>query len=435
MIWFLYNGLFLVGFTLLLPHFLWRMVRRGGYRRGFAQRLGWYDPVTRRALAQPGRIWIHAVSVGELFVAFQFMRALRAADPGARFVVTTTTSTGHAIAARELAADDVLLYFPVDVPPVMRRVLDTIRPRLLLLVECELWPNLIRACHARGIPVGLLNGRLSDRSFRGYRRLRGFTRRLLPWIDVACMQTEEDRARLIALGARPEGVVVTGSAKYDLNGRDPAGEQRAAGVLRAAGVGEDALVWLGGSTWPGEEAVLLDRFRALRPAFPALVLVLVPRHAERAAGIVEEIRARGLPFLRRSEQDRWPAPEGPPAVLLVDSTGELKSFYAHADLIFVGKSLTQHGGQNIIEPACLAKPIVVGPHMENFAGIVQTFLAHRAVCQVQTAGELGTAVERLLGAPGERAELGARAGEVVRREAGAIQRSLAHLQPWLAKSG
>lgn len=423
MIWWLYNLLFPVAFACLLPHFLLRMLRRGGYARDFSQRFGRYGPVEAALLAAPGRpIWIQAVSVGELAVAFGFMDELRRRDPAVRFVLTTNTSTGHALALQRIRPPDVTLYFPMDVPWVVPRVLRRINPSVIVLVENELWPNLVRYARRQGIPTVLANGRISERSFRGYRRIRFITRRLLPQLHGFCVQSEADRERLLALGAPPERIEVTGSAKYDIGPTPPTAEARARAVLAKLGVKPGDPVLVGGSTWPGEEGALLDFLLAAKPRFPRLMLVLVPRHAERREEVLEEIRRRGLSVVQRSRYpDNAPAPAKRPDVLLVDTTGELRGFYAVADVVFVGKSLTQTGGQNPIEPAKDGKPVVVGPHMENFVTIAQDFREAGAWLQVRDAAGLQTVLLRLLGDAAERDRLGRAAAELVARRAGATR--------------
>lgn len=433
MIWIFYNVLFVIGFTLLLPRFFWRMWKRGGYRRNFMQRLAHYDASTRRILEQQNgpRIWVHAVSVGEMYVALRFMDALRKARPELCFALSTTTSTGHALARARIREPDVLIYFPVDIPPVMSRVLKRLRPVLLMLVDTELWPNLVRMCRRRDIPVTLVNGRVSPRSFRRYQWVRMFTSRLLPEFNVMCMQSEQDRERLIALGAPADKVFVPGSAKYEIVEKSAIGPQSACNALRGAGVPDDALVLLGGSTWPGEEEILLDLYQQLRRGFPALKLVLVPRHVERSETVINTVKEHGLTVMRRSAVQQDTPPSDPADVLLVDTTGELQQFYSCATLIFVGKSLTVHGGQNIIEPAVCGKPIVVGPNMENFPGIMEDFLEADALIQVQDAEGLRDAFRELLADADKRNAIGERAARLVEAKSGAIQKALEHILPLL----
>lgn len=425
MVWWLYNILFTIGFILLLPRFFARMLKRGGYRKGFGQRLTWYDKDTRQALTAGGeRIWIHAVSVGELFVALRFIDAWRASYPATQFVLTTTTSTGHALARDKLKSPDLLLYFPVDTPPVMRRAIRLINPRMLVLVEAELWPNLIRHCNGVQMPVVLINGRISARSFRGYQKLDWVTQRLLPKLQAFCMQGPEDAERIIAMGAPAERVEIVGSAKYEIVDRAESSEQRAREVLDVWGVEENCPVLLGGSTWPGEEEVLLDIYSRLRQKWPSLKLILAPRHVERAAEITAAIESRHIPYVRRSRLEES-IEEG--TVLLLDTTGELKHFYAHADIIFVGKSLSRTEGQNIIEPAVYGKPVLVGPRLDNFESILADFKAADAIWQVPDEAGLEAAIADLLADPARRAALGELAAALVKSRAGALQRTLDRL--------
>ncbi len=441
MIWILYNVLFAMAFVLLLPRFFLRMWRRGGYRRHFLQRLGLYSKEVQGALGPPGRIWIHAVSVGEMYVALGLVREIRERDANARFVITTTTSTGYGIGRERVSVDDVLLYFPVDFPMVIRRVLKKIRPRMLILVECEFWPNLIRRAGRQGIPVVLVNGRISDRSYRGYRKLKAFTKRLFPGINLFCVQSKTDGDRLVELGAPEDRIRIMGSAKYEVAERNPEGERTAREVMRAAGMEDRHIVLLGGSTWPGEEAALLDIYGELKSRFPDLALVLVPRHVERSEEVIGHIESRNLPYARRSEmlsERRSARPamnegiseEGTihaPPILLVDTTGELMHFYSCASIIFVGKSLTQHGGQNIIEPALYARPIIVGPNMENFPVVMKDFLKANALFQVHDTEEMKETVIRLMNGSDLRETYGERAARLVREKAGAVRKTVDEL--------
>jgi len=420
-LWLIYNLLFFIAFILILPMYLLHMRKRGGYARHFWQRIGIYDRETLRRLGDPGRVWIHAVSVGEMFIALKLMEMLRAARPEQRFVVTVATSTGHAVAERNLRAADALLYFPVDFPPVTRRVLNLLRPACLVLMEGEIWPNLIRYCSQRKIPVALINARMSDSSYAGYRKLRVFARRILPQLSLVCAQSQKDADRLLDLGASPDGVRVLGSAKYDVAEKD---KGDAVAILRQAGIGERALLLLGGSTWEGEEEALVAAYRELKPHFPELALVLVPRHVERSGRVEEVIARAGLSCARRSELKAGESlREDGRRVLLVDTTGELRKLYACADIIFVGKSLTAHGGQNLLEAAVYAKAILVGPHMENFPVVMADFRQAQAVIQLRGAEELAPALRRLLESADERRELGRRAAATVEARRGALARS------------
>jgi 3-deoxy-D-manno-octulosonic-acid transferase len=427
MIWMIYNLLFPVLFLVMLPYFLLRMCRRGGYAKGFMQRLAVYDAGLKARLGETARVWVHAVSVGETYVALRFMEEWRLVQPDIAFVMTVNTSTAHTLAAKALNKADVLVYFPVDFTWVIRRVLNVLKPRMLVLTECEFWPNLIRMSQARGIPVMLINGRMSDRSFKGYHRYRWLFTPLLRMVNHLCVQGPQDQERYLALGAAPDRVQTTGSAKYDVALKEPGKLETAAAILASARMAAGDMILLGGSTWPGEEAVLLDYYVQAKSRYPDLKLVLVPRHAERRDEVVSLIEKRGLKFAQRSKGGADAAGEAP-GVLLVDTTGELKHLYTVATVIFIGKSLTQHGGQNIIEPAVCGRPVVVGPNMENFADIVREFKAAEALIQMGTEAELRNTLDQLLADTIMRATYGARAAALVSKNRGSIKATVAAAQ-------
>jgi len=400
------------------------MWKRGGYRKDFLQRLGVYSPDVVRRLGERNRIWVHAVSVGEIYVALKLIDELRAIQPEVYFVLSTTTSTGHRIAENRINQADVLIYFPSDFPFVVKRVLVKIKPKALILIEGEIWPNIIRYAKRAGAPVMIMNGRISKYSYRGYKLLNLFFRKILADISAFLVQTDEDRLKLVELGAVDAKITVMGTAKYDVAQFDTEGEAKAREVLRSAGMTMNDLIITGGSTWSGEEDALLSVYKKLKEKFRNLKLVLVPRHAERSAEVEAEIRRSGLSYVRRTDlDDRSATGIISPDVLLVNTTGELKNFYACASVIFVGKSLSSHGGQNIIEPALYAKPIVVGPNMENFKAVVEDFLAARAIIQVKDVLGLEESFSKLFSDPAARESYGRRAGSVVNDKRGVARKS------------
>jgi 3-deoxy-D-manno-octulosonic-acid transferase len=419
MIWILYNLCFPVILLLMLPYFLFRMCRRGGYARGFLQRVGLYDTALKEKIRERPRVWIHAVSVGETFVALRFMEEWRRDQPEVAFVMSVNTSTARVLAEKSLNPEDALVYFPLDFLPVVRRVLNLIQPVMLVLTECEFWPNLLRQAKGRNCPVLLINGRMSDRSFRGYSRFSWLFSPVLRLVDCLCVQGDRDRQRYLALGVAPECVLVTGSAKYDVALKAPGSVEQAIAILREAGISASDLILLGGSTWPGEEDALLDYFKNARQRHPELKLVLVPRHAERREEVVMAIQRRGLLFIQRSK-GRMETESACPDVLLVDTTGELKHLYTAATVIFVGKSLIQHGGQNIIEPAACGKPIVVGPNMENFVDISDEFKAGGGMIQVADGKGLIRVLDELLDDASLREDIGNRAMALVLKNRGSL---------------
>jgi 3-deoxy-D-manno-octulosonic-acid transferase len=432
--WFLYNILFAIGYLALLPMFLLRMRRRGGYRQDFGDRFGCYAPGKRAALGEGGRIWVHAVSVGEALVALSFIQSVRETRPGARFVISTTTSTGHALLAARHSADDLLIYYPLDFPWIVRRAVQVIKPSMLVLTECELWPNLLRALNRRQVPVVVINGRISESSFRGYSRVRLFFRRAAVWVRHFLVQTETDARRLAALGVPAEKLTVTGSVKFDAPLAGPGTQAAARQIVQAAGMNPQGRFWVAGSTWPGEESAVLAIFNRLHVRFPDLQLILVPRHMERRQEVVQQVEASGLTYaLRSAMQADAAAPLTPvgsesPAVLVADTTGELFGYYSIATLVFVGKSLgANHGGQNPIEPAALAKPVIVGPNMENFQAVIEEMLSADALVQVPDADALESACLRLLENTAERNALAARAGAMVAARRGVMARTVAEV--------
>ncbi len=351
----LYSALLGVGLLAYLPAFLARR-RRAGYGRDLAQRFGRLGD----ALPPEPRCWVHAVSVGESAAAVPLVEGIRQRWPELGIVVSTITPTGARIVTERLAGAAAHRYFPIDLPGPVRRALEAARPRFFIAIETELWPNFLRALARRRIPAMIANGRISDRSFRRYRRVRWLMRRVLADVAVFAMQTEEDARRIRALGAPPERVVVTGNLKSDLLPEPSADDARGRERL---GLGAEARLWIAGSTHRGEEAVVLDVFLRARARCPDLRLLLAPRHPERAGEVEELIRARGLTAARRS---RLPQDAAAGAVVILDTVGELAELYRLAEIVFVGGSLVPVGGHNVLEPAMRGKPVLVGPHMSNF---------------------------------------------------------------------
>jgi 3-deoxy-D-manno-octulosonic-acid transferase len=428
--WWIYNVLFAVVYAAMAPHFLLRMKRRGGYRARFADRFGRYpEDVAARLREAGGCVWIHAVSVGEVYVAGQVMRALRERLPGVRFAFSTTSSTGWKEAEKLLGPQDTLLFNPLDFPLCVRRALDAVRPRALILTESEIWPNLIRACHHRGVPLFLVNARVSDRSAPGYRRMRFWFGPVLRLFTAIQAQSDLDKARLVAAGADPALIDVTGSFKFDVACRAPEKERAVGEFLSRHDCGRNRVLLLGGSTWPGEDAALLRAFARLRKGRPDVRLVLVPRHFEKADAVQAEIEKAGFICVRKSCESRTPAPipDDGSAVLLGDTTGELMGFYGNADIVFVGKSLCEHGAQNMIEPCLCGAATLVGPNTENFRPVMSDLLAADAIIQVPDEESLCLEIERLLGDDAGRRALGARATAAVERRKGVVARCVGAL--------
>ena len=419
MLWFLYNALFAVAYVCLLPKFFMRMAKRGGYKDHFVQRFGRFNAEDEKRLGETRRIWVHAVSVGEVFVGLKFIEKWRETHPDEQFVLSITSSTANQIAREQADPRDVVMYFPLDFPPIIRRVAKLIQPKAYVMVESEFWPNLIRRLNRNGVPIALINGRLSDRSFPRYLKMRAFTRRIMPLIDVFCMQSALDEERILALGAPADRVKVLQSAKYEVAVINEAGEIDARSVLDRVGFTVDKRILMGGSTWPGEERVLMDAFVALREQHPDLRLLIVPRHFERTHEFLPDLDALGLSHVRKTEMT-----DASPDVFILDTTGEMSNYFTHASLIFIGKSLFDHGGQNIIEPAFHGRPIVVGPNMQNFQQVMRDLLEADAIVQVDDPEAFKQQVAALLSDPERMGGLGQRASELVQANAGALSRTV-----------
>jgi 3-deoxy-D-manno-octulosonic-acid transferase len=356
--------------------------------------LGIYDVEVRDRLSKQRSTWLHAVSVGEVNIALKLVNALRALEPNLPCVLTTTTTTGFALARKNAPSWIEVMYTPLDYWPIMRRAFSIIRPARIVLVEAEVWPNLAARAHARRIPLALVNARLSPRSERRYRRFRFFVAPTYQLLDLICVPEREDIERWAALGVLRNRMHVTGSIKFDPDVQ--AENQPVAASLwdARAALSSERLVLFGGSTHRGEEEILARVFLRLRQQFPSLRLFIAPRHVER----LPEIRAElGVFPLRVAGTSETLTGGGADAdCLLLDTTGELQRWYRMATVVFIGKSLTAHGGQNPVEPILAGKPVVFGPHMENFATLAHTLVSSNGAMQIADADSFEQAVAELL---------------------------------------
>ncbi len=403
-----------LAFVLYLPFYALRMWR-AGYPLALAERLGRVRP---KPQGNGPRLWLHAVSVGELIASVPLIQALQLRWPRLEVVLSTTTSTAARVARERLSGVTGPVVFPLDLPPAIRRVLNAVRPSAFVAMETELWPNLFRILSGRGVPAMIANGRISDRSFRRYRWIRFFLRPILGAIAVFGMQSEEDARRILLLGALPERVHVTGNLKMESSQAEQGVERlwsRLLGLTREP-------VWVVGSTRQGEEEIIADVYQALRRSHPDLVLILVPRHPERASEVEALLRSRGIASVRRSALPGQPRPAG--GVILVDTVGELASLYTVADLVFMGGSLVPWGGQNMVEPALRGKPLLFGPHVENFREAAGLLLKAGAAIQVRDGDELFSSVRQLLNDPVERQRMGELAREAMAGQSGACQKTI-----------
>ena len=405
-----YSILLAIGFVLALPFYLWKGRSTGKYLASFGERMGRF-PGPLNVSGTPS-IWIHAVSVGEVLAARALVGPLKERFPGRRIFLSTTTATGNAVARQSVGAADGLLFAPFDWPGPVRRALRAVDPALLVLVETEIWPNLIHEARRRGTRVALVNGRISPRSFPRYRRIRRFLKPVLAEVDVFLMQGEAHARRVKDMGAPPEKVKVTGNLKFD-----SLGEVRTPEPL-ARLIGAGGPLWVAGSTAAGEEEMVLRALRAARAAVPGVRLLLAPRHPERFAEVASLVERAGWRGVRRTALSR---PWSDEDVLVLDTMGELAKVYALAAVVFVGGSLVPAGGHNVLEAAVAGKAVIVGPHMQNFQEVADEFLADGALVQVRSAEELGAEVAALLADAARRDAIGSRARALIDRNRGAVR--------------
>ena len=415
-----YSLLTLLAFVVISPYFLYQAIRYNKYIGSLGQRLG-YLPISFNVDGDQS-IWIHAVSVGEALTARALAADLKARYPRLRLFLSTTTIAGQQVARRSLQHVDAVFYFPFDFAFIVRRTLDLVKPRVFIMMETEIWPNLLRTCRKRGVKTVMINGRISSRSYPRYRLIRPFFRRVLADIDRFCMQSEESARRLIDLGADSARVSVTGSLKFDsLELPAPASHGKPR-LLRFFRLPPARPVIVAGSTFRGEEAAVLRAFARVKATMPTAMAILAPRQPERFAEAERLARDAGFATVRRSE---LPIDAEPRAdVVVLDSIGELAQLYQVATAVFVGGSLVDHGGHNILEPAIFGKPIVFGPYMQNFKEIAEAFVANGAAVCVASEHGLEDALLALLTDPVGRARMGAAARALVEANRGAKEKTL-----------
>ena len=419
-----FNLAYLGAILLALPWLLYQRLGHGKYREGWPSKL--WGNVPERLNHRPC-LWLHAVSVGEVNLLEPILKRWEAVHPDWECVISTTTQTGYALAKKKYAPRTVF-YCPLDFTWAVNRAMQRVQPTLLVLAELELWPNLIEAAKRHGVKVAVINGRLSEKSFRGYQRIQWLVKHVLRQIDLIAVQNTDYAARFLALGADASTVQVTGSIKFDgaRTDRDTTEVQR---LARMAGITSDDIVFLAGSTQDPEESIAVSVFDRLRNEFPRLRLILVPRHPERFDEVAALLDRRGLPWQRRSKlhsisRNEMPTMGGPSRILLVDAVGELGHWWGAALIAFVGGSLTQRGGQNMIEPAAYGAAVSFGPNTWNFRDIVSLLLDSQAAVVAKTEAELEAFVRRCIEDSAFARELGQRAQQLVLAQQGAADRTL-----------
>jgi len=411
-----YNLVFLVISLFLIPFSLPKILfSRGSVHR---ERWGFYAPGVLRKLGKKPHIWFHAASVGEVAIALSLLTQMKRLYPRHGFVISTTTPQGRAVASRAPGVDAAFLA-PLDLPWIVRRTVKRIKPSLLLVVETELWPNLLRGAKRAGIPVILFNGRISQRSYRFYLPLRFFFRGVLENFDALCLKSSADRKRMVSLGAAPSAIHITGDIKFHqiVQPSETAGTQLR-GELRLS---RDLPVLIAGSTHEGEEALILQVFKELQIDFPRLILILAPRHLQRIPRVEKLLGSQRVRWVKRTmiDEKRRPA-----EVILLDTVGELAALYGLGTAIFVGGSFSRVGGHNILEVLAHGKGVIFGPHMENFIEIARLVVVRRAGIQVRTPEELTKALRRFITDPSLSKEMGKKGLALLREHQGALEKTV-----------
>lgn len=426
---YLLNVVYLLVLIVLSPWLIYAAIRKGEYRSGWSAKF--FGRVPLRT-GQGPCIWLHAVSVGEVNMLAPLLIQLEREHPGLDCVISTTRRSGYLLARQKYAPRPVF-YCPLDFSWAVRRAMRRIRPHLLVLTESELWPNLILAAQQHGARVAVINGRLSQRSARNYAYVRGMLRAMLRRLNLIAVQNEEYAQRFLDLGACPKTVEITGSIKFD-HAQSDRENPRTRQLAALAGIQQDDALFLAGSTQSPEEAMVLETYRELSTEFPRLRLIITPRHPERFEAVAKLLDRAQIPWQRRSEllADRGPSPA---RILLVDSVGELGSWWGTAHIAFVGGSMGRRGGQNMIEPAAYGAAVCFGPHTRNFRDVVAMMLQHDAATVVHDQRELTEFVRRCLVDPSFATGLGARASALVAQQRGACDRTCRLLGQLLEPSG
>ena len=430
MMYLLYDILLFLAVPLFIPYFFYRSLTRRRLRKGIVERLGFLSAEKRACLHGAETLWVHAVSVGETIAVRPLLMALKKRYPEKKIVLSTVTETGRSI-AENLDDVDLCIYFPFDFGFAVRRMLNAVRPSLIVVVETEIWPNFLRYAHRSGIPTVLANGRISDTSFGGYLRFSWAFRPVLANFAALCMQTEEDARRIIAIGAPSRRVHVAKNLKYDIPSIRVSAETKRS-LLDRYCLPEGLPVVTAGSTHRGEEEAVLKACCSLEKDGREFVLVLVPRHPERAEEVAKIADQLGVRCVRRSELDGQSSLLQPGEVLLVDTVGELMDIYSISDLVFVGGSLVPVGGHNLLEPVSLAVPVLFGPYMNNFREIEALILLHKGGVQVADSAALTETFRQLLDSPVARTKLGENGAQILSENCGSTDRHMEIIAGYLS---
>jgi 3-deoxy-D-manno-octulosonic-acid transferase len=431
MIYLPYNILFTVSLIFVAPYFLFRALFDGGFRRELMQRIGFLPDLS---VKRP--IWVHAASVGEVFCSIPLLKKIKEEFPYCEIVLTTMTRTGNEAAKTHVPDVDQVLFLPIDHPLFVGRVIRRIRPSLLLIAETELWPNLLRSCGKEKIPVILFNGRISKKTFRCYLLLKFFFERCLRNISLFLMQTEEDRRRIVEIGAPPEKTRVAGDLKFDQSFLTFTQEAINAMMNRLGLQGKESIL-VAGSTHSGEEEILLSLFKDLRKINPSLILILAPRHLNRVEEVERILTRESISWIRKTSLSNQGLPDqktkGSPEVVLLDTMGELMGLYSLGTLVFIGGSLVPVGGHNPFEPLFFKKCVLFGPYMFNFLEVSKSLIEAGGAIQVKSREDLSLHLKRLLSNEGERMEMGEKGYQFLQRHRGATEKMFEEIRPFLSQ--
>jgi 3-deoxy-D-manno-octulosonic-acid transferase len=423
----IYNIAFIIFAIFYIPVFIFKKKKRQGMR----MRLGLYPAKLIKELSKKKNIWVHAVSIGEVMAVSPLISMLRKEYPDYRLVITTVTESGNKVAKKLAQEGEIVLFLPFDITSAVKRVISYIRPHLMIIAETELWPNLIRSCAKNNISMVIVNGRISDKSFKRYSIIRFMLKPLFKKIKLFLMQSEFDRDRIAYLGADSSKIKVTGSMKFDsaltiILSDDDKAKLRSALNLKAS-----ERLFIAGSTNPGEEEIILSAYKTLKREFDNLKLLIAPRHIERTPEIERLISESDFTPVRFSQRTTDNGKRTTKHIFILDTIGQLKSLYSIADVVFVGGSLIKKGGQNILEPAIFAKPIIFGPHMFNFRDIAELFLKDGAAIMVEDADSIKRSVGAILKDDSLRNSLCQKSREIVEKNRGATALTLKEIRPLL----
>jgi len=413
-----YNIVFTILFLIAFPYLLIRGIFG---RHGVLQRLGKL-PQSIKRLAQNGNlIWIHAASVGEVKALGPLVDAIKSSNPNYKIILSNTTKTGKKQAEKVLRNVDGFIFAPVDLPRVVQHVVKTLNPRILILIETELWPNMIRKIKENGSVVCLVNGRISPRSYRRYLHFKPLCKAVLEYVDLFCMQTEEDVNRIRTMGANPDKIVITGNLKFEAFLWQKFEKRFTKGSLKLP---PDSKLLVAGSTRPGEEEIILESYQKLKETFPNLLLILAPRHLNRLRNIEELLSQKRFSYVRKSKWLKKSDRSRIPQVLILDSMGELAELYALADLAFVGGSLVPLGGHNPLEPAIYGVPVLFGPHIEHYRKAADILIEARAAVQVKNSQEFVDSAQKFLNNHGDPNILAQKVKTAIQANCGTAQNSI-----------